>query len=199
MREHLKFKQLLNQFKSLKFEEEYLKDYLMEANELLEEALDEYIESKGISREDLEGGNPAPLDLESDDGGRQESSTEPLELKHFKKAHRKLLKILHPDRQRDNDPRKEEYEEDFKRMTAALNEECWADFFDIADKYNVKLDRVEEANRLLIDDIDKASDTIETKKKTFAWFLAQCGDSADCRENVMEVYLRSKYGWIKDQ
>ena len=39
MREHLKFKQLLNQFKSLKFEEEYLKDYLMEANELLEEAL----------------------------------------------------------------------------------------------------------------------------------------------------------------
>ena len=50
MREHLKFKQLLNQFKSLKFEEEYLKDYLMEANELLEEALDEYIEQQGISR-----------------------------------------------------------------------------------------------------------------------------------------------------
>ena len=199
MREHLKFKQLLNQFKSLKFEEEYLKDYLMEANELLEEALEEYIEQQGISREDLEGGNPPPMDFGEDDGELQDSSTEPLELKHFKKAHRKLLKILHPDRQKANDPRKEEYEEDFKRMTTALNEECWADFFDIADKYNVKLDRVEEANRLLIDDIDKASDTIETKKKTFAWFLAQCGDSADCRENVMEVYLRSKYGWVKDQ
>lgn len=199
MREHLKFKQLLNQFKSLKFEEEYLKDYLMEANELLEEALDEYIENQGITREDLEGGTPEPVGFDEDDGELQESSTEPLELKHFKKAHRKLLKILHPDRHKANDPRKEEYEEDFKRMVAALNEECWADFFDIADKYNVKLDRVEEANRLLIDDIDKASDTIETKKKTFAWFLAQCGDSADCRENVMEVYLRSKYGWIKDK
>ncbi len=199
MREHLRFKQLLNQFKSLKFEEEYLKDYLMEANELLEEALEEYIEDKGISRDELEGGNPPPIDFGEDDGELQDSSTEPLELKHFKKAHRKLLKILHPDSQNKDDPRKEEYEEDFKKMTAALNEERWADFFDIADKHNVELDRVEEANRLLIDDIDKASDTIETKKKTFAWFLAQCGDSKDCRENVMEVYLRSHYGWVQDQ
>jgi len=199
MREHLRFKQLLNQFKSLKFEEEYLKDYLMEANDLLEEALKEYIEEQGISREELEAGNPPPMDFGEDDGEIHDSSTEPLEMKHFKKAHRKLMKILHPDRQSPNDPRREEFEEDFKRLTTALNEECWADFFDIADKYSVKLDRVEEANRLLIEDIDKASDTIETKKKTFAWFLAQCGDSADCRENVLEVYLRSKYGWTKEE
>ena len=199
MREHIRFKQLLSQFKSLKFEEEYLKDFLMEANEDFEKAFSAYLEENGISNEELEG---PPEDLEPPieaDGALHESSTEPTDMKHFKKAHKKLVKILHPDRQRSNDPRKEEREEDFKIMTTALNEGVWAEFFEIADKYNVKLDKVEEANRLLLEDIEKASGTIEGKKKTFSWFLANCEGDKDCRDNVIEVYLRSKYGWIKDK
>ncbi len=199
MREHLKFKQLLSQFKSLKFEEEYLKDFLMEANEEFEEAFTSYLEENGITNEELEGPPEEPQPIAQDDGEIHESSTEPIDMKHFKKAHKKLVKILHPDRQRDGDPRKEEHEEDFKRMTSALNEGVWAEFFEIADKYNVKLDRVEEANRLLLEDIEKASGTIEGKKKTFSWFLANCGEDKDCRDNVIEVYLRSKYGWVKDK
>ena len=116
MREHIRFKQLLSQFKSLKFEEEYLKDFLMEANEDFEKAFSAYLEENGISNEELEG---PPEDLEptiEDDGALHESSTEPTDMKHFKKAHKKLVKILHPDRQRSNDPRKEEREEDFKIM-----------------------------------------------------------------------------------
>lgn len=199
MREHLRFKQLLNQFKSLKFEEEYMKDYLTEANEDFEEAFEKYLEENGITNEELEGPPQEPQPVIEDDGQLHESSTEPIDMKHFKKAHKKLVKILHPDRQRANDPRREEHEEDFKRLTTALNERIWAEFFEIADKYNVELDRVEEANRLLLEDIEKTSETIESKKKTFSWFLSQCGDSQDCRDNVMEVYLRSKYGWIKDK
>ena len=183
MREHLKFKQLLSQFKSLKFEEEYLKDFLMEANEDFEEAFSQYCEENGIVEEEL-GGSPSiePQHAE-DDGEIQKSSTESIEMKHFKKAHKKLVKILHPDRQKPGDPRREEREEDFKRMTTSLNQEIWAEFFEIADKYNVKLDKVEEANRLLLEDIGKASDTIEGKKKTFSWFLANCEGNKDCRDN----------------
>jgi len=199
MREHIKFKQLLNQFKSLKFEEEYLKDFLMEANDNFEEAFSDYLEENGITDDDLYRPPPETQTAIEDDGKLQESSLEPIDLKHFKKAHKKLVKILHPDRLSESDPRKEEYEEDFKRMTTSLNEGLWADFFDLADKYNVELDKVEEANRLLLEDIEKASNTIEGKKKTFSWFLSQCGDSKDCRDNVIEVYLRSKYGWTKDK
>jgi hypothetical protein len=199
MREHLKFKQLLNQFKSLKFEEEYVKDFLMEANEDFENAFENYLKENGITNEELEGPPEEPQPPVEDDGKLQESSTESVEMKHFKKAHKKLVRILHPDRQRDDDPRKEEREEDFKIMTTALTDGVWAEFFEIADKYNVELDRVEEANRLLLEDIDKTTGTIEGKKKTFSWFLAQCGESQDCRDNVIEVYLKSKYGWSKDK
>lgn len=198
MREHLKFKQLLNQFRSLKFEEEYVKDFLMEANEDFEATFENYLKQNGITNEELEGPPQEELCME-DNGELHKSSTEPVEMKHFKKAHKKLVRILHPDRQRDNDPRKEEHEEDFKKMTTALNDSVWAEFFEIADKYNVDLDKVEEANRLLLEDIEKTSDTIEGKKKTFAWFLSQCADSQDCRDNVIEVYLKSKYGWTKEQ
>jgi|SRR6056300_76166 len=200
MREHLKFKQLLNQFRSLKFEEEYIKDFLMEADSEFEDAFQSYLEKNELSEDDLNRPPPQQLEVvEEDDESICESSTEPLELKHFKKAHRKLVKILHPDRQSANDPRRQEHEEDFKKLTKALNDNLWAEFFEIADKYNVELDRVEEANRLLLEDIEKASETIEGKKKTFSWFLSQCGDSEDCRDNVIEVYLRSKFGWTKDK
>ena len=198
MREHLKFKQLLNQFKSLKFEEEYVKDFLIVANEDFEDAFENYLKENGITNEELEGPPEEELPME-DDGELHESSTDPIDMKHFKKAHKKLVRILHPDRQFDNDPRREEHEEDFKKMTSAINDGVWAEFFEIADKYNVDLDRVEEANRLLLEDIGKTSETIEGKKRTFSWFLSQCEDSQDCRDNVIEVYLKSKYGWIRDR
>jgi hypothetical protein len=199
MREHLKFKQLLNQFKSLRFEEEYIKDFLMEANEDFEEAFSTYLEQNDITQEELEGPPADPQPIEQDDGEIHKSSSESIEMKHFKKAHKKLVKILHPDRQDASDPRRHEREEDFKTMTTSLNSGIWADFFDIADKYGVELDKVEEANRLLLEDIEKASETIEGKKKTFSWFLANCNGDQDCRDNVIEVYLRSKYGWVKDK
>ena len=200
MREHLKFKQLLNQFRSLKFEEEYIKDFLMEADSEFEDAFQSYLEKNELSEDDLIGPMPQqPQAIEEGDESICESSSEPLELKHFKKAHRKLVKILHPDRQSANDPRRQEHEEDFKRLTKALNDNLWAEFFEIADKYNVELDRVEEANRLLLEDIEKASETIEEKKKTFSWFLSKCGDNQDCRDNVIEVYLSTRFGWTKDK
>ena len=199
MREHLKFKQLLNQFKSLKFEEEYVKDFLMEANEDFEESFDNYLKENDITMDDLVGPPKEPEPTIEDDGQLRESSTESIEMKHFKKAHKKLVKMLHPDRQRESDPKREEREEDFKKMSTALNESVWAEFFEIADKYGVELDRVEEANRLLLEDIGKTSETIEGKKRTFSWFLSQCGESQDCRDNVIEVYLKSKYGWPKDK
>ena len=68
MREHLKFKQLLNQFKSLKFEEEYVKDFLMEANEDFEESFDNYLKENGITMDDLEGPKQDPAPVVVDDG-----------------------------------------------------------------------------------------------------------------------------------
>ena len=72
MREHLKFKQLLNQFKSLKFEEEYVKDFLLEANDEFENAFENYLKENGITNEELEGPPEEPQPPVEDDGKLQE-------------------------------------------------------------------------------------------------------------------------------
>ena len=110
MREHLKFKQLLNQFRSLKFEGEYMEDVLMHAHVDFDEACKEYMEENDMRTEDFtneEVEHDAPPQEES--GEIFETTPEPEELRLFKKAHRKLVKILHPDRIRKNDSRKEEF------------------------------------------------------------------------------------------
>ena len=57
MRDKLKFKKLLNEFRSLKFEGEYIEDVLLEAHEDFESYYNKFCEDKGISIKDLEDKN----------------------------------------------------------------------------------------------------------------------------------------------
>lgn len=197
MRDVLKFKKLLNEFRSLTFEGEYIEDILLEAHDDFEEAYQKFIKENEINVEDLTSKNQKKVEKiveESAEEYYQEIKGEPEELQKFKKTHRKLLRLLHPDRLDSDDPRREEYEEDFKKLTGAIDKGVWAVFFDIADKYNVDIVEVEEANRLLMEDIQKMEGMIKGKKTTFSWYLNQCEDD-ECREKVIRTFLSFMYGW----
>ena len=198
MRDVLKFKKLLNEFKSLKFEKEYVEDVLMEANSDFEKVYTEFIEEN-----DIDPSNFGPLMVEEeqveDDGQLNASARTPEELAKFKETHKKLVRLLHPDAIDPNDPRKDEMFEDFKKMSTALQNSIWADFFDVADKYGVKIEEIEEANKLLTQDIENLGQKIEGKKKTFSWFLKQCDGDPACRDVVISAYFKSKFGWTRDE
>jgi hypothetical protein len=198
MREILKFKKLLNEFKSLKFEKEYVEDVLMEANGDFEKSYSDFIEENEIDTSEFAHLFQEELEVQ-DDGEIYEVNGEPEELSVFKKTHRKLVRLLHPDVIDPDNPRKEEFDEDFKKMSSAIQNEVWADFFDVADKYNIEIEEVEEANKLLTKDIENLGQKIETKKKTFSWFLNKCDGDPDCRDHVIRTYFKSKFGWSRDE
>jgi hypothetical protein len=89
---------------------------------------------------------------------------------------------------------REEKEEDFKKVVSATESGIWADFFDVADKYGVEIEEVEEANRLLMEDIEKMVEKNKGKKTTFSWMLNECEDEP-CRERIIKTFLNYMYGY----
>jgi hypothetical protein len=201
MRDLLKFKKLLNEFRSLSFEGEYIEDILLEAHDDFENAYQEFVKEHEIDLEELTGKNKEKVEKIVEQTAEEyfhEPKGEPEELSKFKKTHRKLVMLLHPDRQDQSDPRREEREEDFKKLTSAIDDGLWAIFFDIADKYGVDIVEIEEANKLLIEDIEKMEGKIKGKKSTFSWYLNQCEDD-ECRERVVRTFLNFMYGWSGEE
>jgi hypothetical protein len=181
MRDKLKFKKLLNEFRSLKFEGEYIEDILLEAHEEFDKYYGQFCEDRGIKEESVK-------DYYMKLHGNQE------ELTQFKKTHRKLMRQLHPDKLDESDPLREEKEEDFKRVVEAVETGMWADFFDVADKYGVEIEEIDEANRLLMEGIEKIEGKNKGKKTTFSWMLSECEDEP-CRERIIRTFLNFMYGY----
>jgi hypothetical protein len=197
MRDKLKFKKLLNEFRSLRFEGEYIEDILLEAHDDFENYYSKFCEDRGISIKDLEDRNKKRVETIKGETVKeyyQKLHGDSEELVQFKKTHRKLMRMLHPDKLSENDPMREEKEEDFKKVVSATESGIWADFFDVADKYGVEIEEVEEANRLLMEDIEKMVEKNKGKKTTFSWMLNECEDEP-CRERIIKTFLNYMYGY----
>ena len=200
MRDKLKFKKLLSEFRSLKFEGEYIEDILLEAHEEFDNYYGQFCEDRGINIKQLEEKNKNRV--ESIKGETVKDYYKKLhgnqdELTQFKKTHRKLMRLLHPDKLDESDPQREEKEEDFKRVVEAVETGIWADFFDVADKYGVEIEELDEANRLLVEDIEKMEGKNKSKKTTFSWMLNECEDEP-CRERIIRTFLNFMYGYSGD-
>jgi len=197
MRDKLKFKKLLNEFRSLKFEGEYIEDILLEAHDGFESYYGEYCKDRGISIEDLEKKNKQRVETIKGETVKEyyhKIHGDTKEIVRFKKTHRRLVRLLHPDKLSDDDPQREEKEEDFKRVMAATETGIWADFFDVADKYGVDIEEIDEANKLLMEDIEKLENKNKGKKTTFSWMLNECEDEP-CREKIIQTFLKYMYGY----
>lgn len=197
MRDFLKFKKLLNEFRSLKFEGEYIEDILSEAHLEFDEFYSKFCEENSINIEELENKNKERVETIKEESSKEYFKKEDCDSKEFtpfKKTHRKLVRLLHPDKLKPEDPRSAQREEDFKIMSDAIQRGLWATFFDIADKYGVEIEEVEEANRLLVDEIKKMEGKIKGKKSTFSWMLNQC-ENDPCRERVIRAFLSLMYGY----
>ncbi len=194
MRKKLKFKKLLNQYRSLRFELEFIEDVLSEYHLIFEETYRKYCAENDIDLQALHEQNQEKVEkLFSNKPVPKEEEEEVVENKAMSSRHkslyRDLAKKLHPDLLPEGDPRYDEYEQAFKEAAAAFDNSSWGDLFDLAERFDVNARNFGPLCDSLKEDIEKISAKIDNEKKTFSWALYECEETEDCTERVIKNFL----------
>ena len=200
MKDKLKFKKLLNEFRSLEYEYEYINEVLRDAHEHFECYYLLWCEENNIDLRKLQEEKKKQVENiiqqntkeHIDTHGRFETNKK--KIKH-KEIFRSIAKKVHPDKLALEDPRKEEYNSAFQKAVGAIEQEQWGELFDVVDKYEIEIQDYEEANESLIVDIERMENKIKSQKSTYSWHLQNCGEDEVCKEKVVKSFLNYMFGW----
>ena len=200
MRKKLKFKKLLNEYRSLKFELEFVEDVLGEYNLEFEKTYRRYCAANNINLGQLEKDNKNRIEKKFPNLVRRE---EPVEIEEdqqidnkqskHKSIYRQLAKKLHPDSLPEGDERYDEYKKAFQLATQAHNDGAWGDLFDLVEHYDIDFRDYGTICNSLVEDIDRITLEINNHKKTFSWALYECEQTEDCEEMVIKNFLMTVF------
>ena len=184
MRKKLKFKKLLNQYRSLRFELEFIEDVLSEYHLIFEETYRKYCAENDIDLQALHEQNQEKVEKLFSNKPVPKEEEEIVESKAMSSRHkslyRDLAKKLHPDLLPEGDPRYDEYEQAFN-------------LFDLAERFDIDARNFGPLCDSLKEDIEKISAKIDNEKKTFSWALYECEETEDCTERVIKNFLMAVF------
>tara|TARA_R100000030_G_scaffold61212_3_gene46188 strand:- start:2602 stop:3207 length:606 start_codon:yes stop_codon:yes gene_type:complete len=194
----LKFKKLLNEYKSHKFELEMVREILKDAHIEFEVFYRRWCVENDVDIEELNKQNQKKVQVIFE---KQEQGLAIIEEKQekkgdkYKKVYREIAKKIHPDKLETSDPRFWEYTNSFKDVTRAMNEEKWGDLFEVVDKYNIWITEYEEACEDIQRSIEETKKLVEHEKKSYSWALYECEDDEPCKQRVVKNFLHQLFGW----
>ena len=194
----LKFKKLLNEYKSYKFELEMIREILKDAHIEFEIFYRRWCAENDIDIAELNKKNHKKVEVIFNN---QEKGLavikQKLETKQdkYKKLYREIAKKIHPDKLDTADPRFWEYTNSFKDVTRAMDKQSWGDLFEVVDKYNIWITEYDEACEDIQKSIDEAKKLIEHEKKSYSWAMYECEDDEACKERVVKNFLHQLFGW----
>ena len=199
-----KFLKFLNEYRSVESELQYVQAILGDAHLEFETLYRVWCVENDVDLAELNKKNQRKIDLmfvetESHKIKQGLALIEFKEEKHagtksLKDVYKAIAKKLHPDALKADDPRRAEYEEDFKRASAANNEGRWGELFDIVDRHGVYLREYDEAIECLRFDIKRIKIDLEKEKSTYSWLYHEA-ESDQQRENVIKKFLKHLFGW----
>ena len=199
MKEKLKFLKLLNEFRTLDYELQYIKEVLKEGHLEFEEYYRVWCAENDVDLTELNKQNQQKIEAVFEKIESSELSTQVIQKleankREFKKIFKEIAKKLHPDKIDNDDPRKWEYSEAFKKAMSARSEAKWGELFDIVDKYEIWIGEYDEAIESLREDIGRVDMEIKREKSTYSWLLQEAETDAD-KELVVKAFLRQLFGW----
>lgn len=194
----LKFKKLLNEYKSHKFELEMVREILKDAHLEFEVYYRRWCAENDVDLESLNKENQKKVEAIFDNqekGLIRIQNKKEKKVDKYKKIYKEIARKIHPDKLQTSDPRFWEYTNAFKDVNRAIEKENWGDLFEVVDKYNIWLTEYDEACDDLQKSINITKQLIEHEKKSFSWALHNCADDDQCKERVVKNFLLQLFGW----
>jgi hypothetical protein len=194
MKNQLKFKKLLNQYRSMFYDLEYVNVILKDAYVEFDEWKKRYCDKKHVKITELNQKHSNRIKQIFSTGTaikkrKEEQRKQPYD---SKKIFRQIARKFHPDKLSADDPNLKEYEGVFKKATAAIDNGSWTELFDIAERYDLTLEDYESINKLIAHEIQTIQQEINTKKSTYAWLLYHCDQDED-KDKLMKKFLNHIY------
>jgi hypothetical protein len=188
----LKFKSLLSEYRSLSFENQYVDEVLDDWNMQFEIYYRRYCVDNDIDLAQLNkehSGRVSSIFSSSTSLAMMEKQKKNEIGFDSKAIFKQIARKFHPDKLSEDDPRRGEYEEVFKKATSAIDEGIWGEVFDLADKYEIPLHDYDGINESLRFDIKKIKKIIQDKKNRYSWLLYECDEDKDCMNQVVKKFL----------
>ena len=198
MRKKLKFKKLLNEYRALQYEHEYIKEVLKDAHQDFDAYYRRFCEIYLVNIERLEKKKNDRLKhaYERSEKPTMKGVEEKLRAKDYdhKKIFKEIARKLHPDRLNQDDPRLEEFEDDFKKAASGINDGNWGDLFDVAEKHDIDIKEYDKVNQSIKDSIKILSKKISDLKNQYSYMFYECEDDKQCKDNIIKNFLRQVFG-----
>ena len=194
----LKFKKLLNEYKSYKFELQMIREILKDAHLEFEIFYRRWCAENDVDIDSLNEQNYKKVQVIFNNQEKGLSVIEkPTNNKSdkYKKTYREIAKKIHPDKLNTSDPRFWEYTNAFKDASNAVNKQRWGDLFEVVDKYNIPISEYDEACKDIRISIDETKKLIEHEKKSYSWALYKCEENEKCKDTVIKNFLYQLFGW----
>jgi len=194
----LKFKKLLNEYKSNKYELEMIREILKDAHLEFEVYYRRWCAENDVDLVELTKNNQEKVDkifIAQNPGlVATEHVPKKKEAKH-KKTFREIARKIHPDKLETSDPRFWEYTNAFKKVNRAMETEQWGDLFEIADKYEVYLGDYDDVYEDLRNNIAEVKEIIRSESASYSYALYNCEDDDVCKEKVVRNFLHQIFKW----
>ena len=197
MKNKLKFKKLLNQYRALQYEHEYIKEVLKDAHRDFDDYYRNYCVENDIDIPALEKKNKSRI--ESVFGKNEKPKIKGIEEKirakdyDYKKMFKQIARKLHPDKLDQDDPRLKEFEEDFKTAAAGINGGNWGDLFNIAEKYDIDIEDYEKVNKSLKESTEILNKKIDALKTQYSYMFHECEDDTRCKDNIIKSFIKQVF------
>ena len=198
MIQKLKFKKLLNEYKSHKFELQMVREILKDGHIEFEIYYRRWCAENDVDLKKLNERNQKKVQVIFE---KQEKGLAIIEEKQeskgdkYKKIYREIAKKIHPDKLETSDPRFWEYTNSFKDVNEAMSKEKWGDLFEVVEKYDIWITEYEQACEDIQASIKETKKIIEHEKKSYSWALHECKADEACKERVVKNFLHQLFGW----
>jgi len=167
-----------------------------------------FLEEKGLSKEELEKSDSPefakfkeemkPQAPETDETGITivEEKTDEYKLgkKAFTKLYREIVKKAHPDKIMTEDPfYRNELTILFKGATYAMDKGKWSKLLKIAEDLGVKPPNYKEINRFLKKEVKELDNQVKLHKRKFCWRLYEAEEKNE-KDKVIQNFIHQLFG-----